>query len=53
MLERAPHQDKAWFQFFRSVDRILRVVDPFFPASSRKRAIDAAVSFFTGTPSQR
>lgn len=46
-LARAPHQNAAWFQFFRVVDKILRVIEPRAPLRLRKRAIDAAVQFVT------
>jgi squalene-hopene/tetraprenyl-beta-curcumene cyclase len=47
MPAKAPHQSPAWFQFFRSIDKILRVIEPHFPAGARKRSIDAAVAFVT------
>lgn len=43
--KRAPHQNQGWFNFFRAVDGVLRVVDPLFPNYLRQRAIDAAVAF--------
>ncbi|PLZ04140.1 squalene--hopene cyclase [Burkholderia sp. WAC0059] len=43
--ERAPHQNKGWFAFFRAVDGVLRVLDPLFPQYLRQRAINAAVAF--------
>lgn len=45
MNARAPHQSKGWFGFFRTVDGLLRVVEPLFPSYLRQRAIDAAVAF--------
>lgn len=45
MTAKAPHQSMAWFLLFRSLDAILRVVEPMFPKSLRKRAIDAALAF--------
>jgi squalene-hopene/tetraprenyl-beta-curcumene cyclase len=45
MTAKAPHQSWAWFLLFRSLDAILRVVEPLFPKSLRKRAIDAALAF--------
>jgi squalene-hopene/tetraprenyl-beta-curcumene cyclase len=45
MTAKAPHQSLAWFALFRALDRILRVVEPLFPKSLRKRAIDAALAF--------
>jgi squalene-hopene/tetraprenyl-beta-curcumene cyclase len=47
MPAKAPHQSSAWFLFFRGVDKILRVLEPRFPAVTRKRAIDAAAAFVT------
>jgi squalene-hopene/tetraprenyl-beta-curcumene cyclase len=44
---KAPHQKASWFWFFRTVDAVLRAVEPHFPASTRKRAIDKAVRFVT------
>jgi squalene-hopene/tetraprenyl-beta-curcumene cyclase len=45
MTAKAPHQSWSWFLLFRSLDAILRVVEPLFPKSLRKRAIDAALAF--------
>src|SRR5438874_4289577 len=45
MTAKAPHQSMAWFVLFRALDGILRVVEPMFPKSLRKRAIDAALAF--------
>jgi squalene-hopene/tetraprenyl-beta-curcumene cyclase len=45
--EKAPHQNAGWFHFFRVVDKILRVAEPFFPLSLRRRAIARAVDFVT------
>src|SRR6516164_3942131 len=45
MTRKAPHQSTAWFVLFRALDKILRVVEPMFPNSLRKRAIDAALAF--------
>ncbi len=36
-----------WGRFFKGVDSILRVADPYFPARTRRRAIDKAVAFVT------
>ena len=46
-LARAPHQDVRWFQFFRGLDAILRVIEPHAPKRLRKQAIDAAAQFVT------
>ncbi|WP_439374246.1 squalene--hopene cyclase [Bradyrhizobium sp. PMVTL-01] len=45
MTSKAPHQSMAWFLLFRSLDAILRVIEPLFPKRLRKRAIDAALTF--------
>ena len=45
MTSKAPHQSWAWFLLFRSLDAILRVIEPLFPKSLRQRAIDAALAF--------
>jgi squalene-hopene/tetraprenyl-beta-curcumene cyclase len=45
MTAKAPHQSWGWFYLFRSLDRVLRVVEPLFPKRLRARAIDAAVAF--------
>jgi squalene-hopene/tetraprenyl-beta-curcumene cyclase len=36
-----------WAELFGAVDRVLRVAEPFFPKTSRKRAIDRAAAFVT------
>jgi squalene-hopene/tetraprenyl-beta-curcumene cyclase len=46
-LPKAPHQKWFWFIFFRIVDHIVRAIEPLFPKTLRKRAIDAAVAFVT------
>jgi squalene-hopene/tetraprenyl-beta-curcumene cyclase len=43
----APQQKASWFWFFRAVDNVLRVVEPFFPKKIRRRAIDRAVAWVT------
>jgi squalene-hopene/tetraprenyl-beta-curcumene cyclase len=45
--QRAPHQSKGWFAFFRAVDVVLRAAQPWFPPAPRKRAITSAVAFVT------
>jgi squalene-hopene/tetraprenyl-beta-curcumene cyclase len=45
--EKAPHQNALWFHFFRVVDKILRVAEPWSPLSLRRRAIARAVEFVT------
>ncbi len=46
-LPKAPHQKWFWFAFFRIVDHVVRAIEPLFPKTLRKRAIDAAVAFVT------
>ena len=45
MTAKAPHQSWAWFVLFRALDRILRLVEPWFPNKLRARAIDSVVAF--------
>jgi squalene-hopene/tetraprenyl-beta-curcumene cyclase len=42
---RAPHQSPAWFLLFSTLDKILRVVEPFFPKRLRNKAIQKALAF--------
>ena len=42
---KGPHQRFPWSQIFGSIDRLLRVVEPWFPAAARKRAIEKAAAF--------
>jgi squalene-hopene/tetraprenyl-beta-curcumene cyclase len=42
---KAPHQSWGWYLLFSGLDRVLRVVEPFFPKSLRARAIDTALAF--------
>jgi squalene-hopene/tetraprenyl-beta-curcumene cyclase len=42
---KAPQQKAGWFWFFRGVDNVLRATEPFFPARTRTRAVDAAVAW--------
>jgi squalene-hopene/tetraprenyl-beta-curcumene cyclase len=44
---KAPHQKWSWFLLFRGIDAVLRAVEPLFPKSLRRRAIDKAVAFVT------
>ena len=39
------HMQRGWGAFFKSVDVVLKGVDPHWPTKTRKRAIDAAVAF--------
>jgi squalene-hopene/tetraprenyl-beta-curcumene cyclase len=41
---RGPYRS-AWGYFFKGVDTVLRAAEPYFPKSSRQRAIDRAVAF--------
>ena len=45
LAKKAPHQSWGWFTLFSSIDAVLRVIEPYFPKSLRKRAIDRAVDF--------
>jgi squalene-hopene/tetraprenyl-beta-curcumene cyclase len=42
---KAPQQKASWFWFFRGVDNVLRVAEPYFPKASRQRAFDRAVAW--------
>jgi squalene-hopene/tetraprenyl-beta-curcumene cyclase len=42
---KAPQQKASWFWFFRCVDNVLRVIEPFFPKRTREHAIDRAVEW--------
>jgi squalene-hopene/tetraprenyl-beta-curcumene cyclase len=42
---KAPQQRAGWFLFFRAVDRLLRVIEPWFLKSLRARAIEKAKAF--------
>ena len=44
---KAPHQKWSWFLLFRSVDAVLRLIEPILPKGMRNRAIDRAVTFVT------
>ena len=43
---RGPYRS-AWGRVFKQLDRVLRLVEPHFPKSIRKRAIDWCVAFVT------
>ena len=45
MTTKAPHQSWAWFLLFRSLDSVLRLIEPLIPKKMRQRAIDTAVAF--------
>src|SRR5262249_44447723 len=42
---RAPHQSRAWFTLFSTLDSMLRVVEPLFPRKLRARAVESALDF--------
>ena len=44
---RAPHQNPSWAAFFHVLDRALKIVEPLWPRSLRRRAIDRCVAFVT------
>ncbi len=44
---KGPHQKSPWSEIFGGIDRVLRVTEPLFPKSVRKRSIDKAVAFVT------
>ncbi len=41
------HQKRAWALFFNALDRVLKVVEPFWPKSLRQHAIERCVAFVT------
>src|ERR1700742_4950777 len=45
MTAKAPHQSWAWFLLFRTLDSVLRGLEPLMPTKMRKRAIDSAIAF--------
>jgi squalene-hopene/tetraprenyl-beta-curcumene cyclase len=44
---KAPHQKWFWFLLFRGLDAILRLIEPAFPDSTQRRAVDKALAFVT------
>jgi squalene-hopene/tetraprenyl-beta-curcumene cyclase len=44
---KGPHQKFPWSQVFGGIDRVLRLLEPLFPKSLRKKSIDKAVAFVT------
>ncbi|HKF60764.1 MAG TPA: squalene--hopene cyclase [Dongiaceae bacterium] len=42
---KGPHQVQPWSGIFGAIDRVLRLVQPLFPAGPRRRAIDRAAAF--------
>jgi squalene-hopene/tetraprenyl-beta-curcumene cyclase len=45
--DRAPHQNKYWSAFFSVLDRVLKVVEPYWPKRLRERAIARCASWTT------
>ena len=45
-LDQGPYRS-WWGRFFKQVDNVLRVVQPFFPRASQRRSIERAVAFVT------
>ncbi|MBV8766114.1 MAG: squalene--hopene cyclase [Hyphomicrobiales bacterium] len=41
------HQSWGWIKFFGAIDKLLKLTEPYFPKSTRRRAIAAAVAFVT------
>jgi squalene-hopene/tetraprenyl-beta-curcumene cyclase len=46
-IPKAPQQKASWFWFFHGVDKVLRTTQPYFPKSTRKRALDRAIAWVT------
>jgi squalene-hopene/tetraprenyl-beta-curcumene cyclase len=44
---RGPYRSAWWGPFFKCVDSVLRIVQPWFPQRSRRSAIEKAVRFVT------
>lgn len=42
---KGPHQKSPWSEIFGAIDRVLRITEPHFPKSLRKKSIDKAVAF--------
>jgi squalene-hopene/tetraprenyl-beta-curcumene cyclase len=42
---KTPHQKWPWAPVFAVVDRVLQIIEPYFPKRLRQRSIDAAVAF--------
>jgi squalene-hopene/tetraprenyl-beta-curcumene cyclase len=41
------HQKRGWALFFNALDRVLKVAEPFWPKSLRRRAIERCAGFVT------
>jgi squalene-hopene/tetraprenyl-beta-curcumene cyclase len=44
---KGPHQTWPWSGIFAAIDRVLRVLEPYFPKTTRKLAIEKARRFVT------
>jgi squalene-hopene/tetraprenyl-beta-curcumene cyclase len=44
---KAPHQKRLWYEAFRLIDIVLKMAEPAFPRTTRKRAIEAVIAFVT------
>jgi squalene-hopene/tetraprenyl-beta-curcumene cyclase len=42
---KGPHQKSPWSEIFGAIDRVLRLTQPYFPKSVRKKSIEKAVAF--------
>jgi squalene-hopene/tetraprenyl-beta-curcumene cyclase len=42
---KGPHQKAPWTQMFGAIDRVLKLVEPLFPRTTRKRSIEKARAF--------
>jgi squalene-hopene/tetraprenyl-beta-curcumene cyclase len=42
---KGPHRKWPWAQLFGAIDRVLWVVEPYFPRKTRRRAIQSALDF--------
>ncbi len=42
---KGPHQKAPWSQIFGGIDRVLKVVEPWFPRGTRRKSIELAVAF--------
>ncbi|SEP50699.1 squalene-hopene/tetraprenyl-beta-curcumene cyclase [Rhodospirillales bacterium URHD0017] len=44
---RAAHAHRGWALFFNALDKVLKAVEPLWPAKTRQRAIERCVGFVT------
>jgi squalene-hopene/tetraprenyl-beta-curcumene cyclase len=42
---KGPHRKWPWAQLFGAIDRVLRLVEPYFPKQTRQRSIRSALDF--------